>query len=272
MRRRLTTLIAAATLTVFALIALLGAVLAPDDPQASSLDVLSGPSSAHLLGTTESGADVLSQLLVGARVPIVVGFAAALIAVGIGALVGLIGGYIGGAVDAGLGALEDWFLVIPALPLMIVLARLLGPSVAVLVLVIGITGWAGTGRLVRAQVISLRERGFVQRARALGASDRHIILRHVLPHVAPLILATTVLTISAAVLAEAGLAFLGLGDPEQISWGTMLQSAVAAGAPSAGAWWYAIPPGLCVTALVLSVAVLGRALEDHLDPISRERR
>jgi peptide/nickel transport system permease protein len=259
-------------LALFVFLALFGSVIAPHDPDASSLDVLGGISGDHLLGTTEQGSDVFSQLLVGARVSIVVGFAAAAISALLGATVGLLGGYFGGWTDRLLDAFENWFLVIPTLPLMIVLARLLEPSLTVLIAVIGLTSWAGTGRIVRAQVLTLRERPFVERARALGAKDGYIIRTHILPNTLPLIFANTVLIVAIAILAEAGLAFLGLGDPNSISWGSMLENGFESGAPSAGAWWYVVPPGLCITLLVLAVAVLGYLFEEHVNPRLRDQR
>jgi peptide/nickel transport system permease protein len=258
-------------LGLFIFLALFGSVIAPDDPDASSLDILGGISGDHWLGTTEQGSDVFSQLLVGARVSIIVGFAAAAISALLGATVGLIGGYFGGWTDRILDAFENWFLVIPQIPLMIVLARLLDPSLGVLIAVIGLTSWAGTGRIVRAQVLTLRERAFVERARALGARDGYIIRTHILPNTLPLIFANTVLIVAVAILAEAALAFLGLGDPTRISWGTMLENAFSSGAPSAGAWWYVIPPGLCITLLVLSVSMLGYLFEEYVNPRLREQ-
>jgi peptide/nickel transport system permease protein len=258
-------------LGLFVFLALFGGAIAPDDPDASSLDILAKPSADHWLGTTEQGSDVFSQLLAGARVSIVVGFAAAAISAVLGAAVGLLGGYFGGWTDRIFDALENWFLVIPTLPLMIVLARLLDPSLTVLIAVIGLTSWAGTGRIVRAQVLTLRERAFVERARALGASNGYIIRTHILPNTLPLIFANTVLIVAVAILSEAALAFLGLGDPTRISWGTMLENAFSAGAPSAGAWWYLIPPGLCITVLVLSVSILGYLFEEYVNPRLREQ-
>ncbi len=259
-------------LGLFAFLAVFGELLAPDDPRASSTAVLEAPSAEHLLGTTEAGSDVLSQLMVGARVSMVVGFAAAIISAVLGAAVGLIGGYFGGWTDRILDAFENWFLVIPTLPLMVVLARLLDPSLIVLILVIGLTSWAGTGRIVRSQVLTLKERAFVERARALGATDTYIIRTHILPNTLPLIFANTVLIVAVAILSEASLAFLGLGDPNSISWGTMLEAGFESGAPSAGAWWYVVPPGLCITTLVLAVAVLGYLFEEHVNPRLRDQR
>jgi peptide/nickel transport system permease protein len=264
--------IALGVLGLFVFLAIFGSAIAPYDPNASSIDVLAKPSWSHILGTTESGVDVFSQILVGARVSIVVGFAAALISAVLGSTVGLVGGYFGGWTDRILDAVENWFLVIPTLPLMIVLARLLEPSLTVLILVIGLTSWAGTGRIVRAQVLTLRERAFVERARALGASDRYIIKTHIFPNTLPLIFANTVLIVAVAILSEAALSFLGLGDPTRISWGTMLENAFESGAPSAGAWWYVIPPGLCITLLVLAVATLGYLFEEYINPRLRDER
>jgi peptide/nickel transport system permease protein len=258
-------------LGLFVFLAIFGSAIAPDNPTASSLDVLAAPSADHWLGTTENGEDVFSQLLAGARVSIVVGFAAAAISAVLGATVGLLGGYFGGWTDRTLDAFENWFLVIPQIPLMIVLARLLEPSLTVLIAVIGLTSWAGTGRIVRAQVLTLRERAFVERARALGASDGYIIRTHILPNTLPLIFANTVLIVAVAILSEAALAFLGLGDPTRISWGSMLENAFSSGAPSAGAWWYVIPPGLCITLLVLSVSILGYLFEEYVNPRLREQ-
>jgi peptide/nickel transport system permease protein len=255
-------------ITVF--VAIFGSLIAPYDPNASSTAVLEPPSWSHILGTTENGADVFSQLLVGTRVSVIVGFAAALISAVLGSIVGLAGGYFGGWTDRSLDALENWFLVIPTLPLMIVLARVLNPSLTVLIVVIGLTSWAGTGRIVRAQVLTLRERAFVERARALGAGDTYIIKTHILPNTLPLIFANTVLIVAVAILSEAALSFLGLGDPTRISWGTMLENAFSSGAPSAGAWWYVVPPGLAITIVVLAVSLLGFLFEEYINPRLRE--
>jgi peptide/nickel transport system permease protein len=256
---------------LFVFLAVFGSLLAPQDPQASSVEVLEGPSGDHLLGTTEVGADVFSQLLVGARVSIVIGITAALISGFIGAAAGLIGGYFGGWTDRVIDAFENWFLVLPTLPLMVVLARLLDPSITVLIAVIALTSWAGTGRVVRAQVLTLKERAYVERARALGASDWYIIRRHVLPNAIPLIFASTVLIVAVAILAEAALAFLGLGDPSSISWGSMIENGFSAGAPSAGAWWYVVPPGLCITVLVFAIGLIGYQFEQQINPRLQER-
>lgn len=264
--------VAAVLLALFVFLAFFGRTLAPYDPQASSIDVLGHITRHHVLGTTENGSDVFSQLLSGARISIEVGVSAGLISSVLGAAVGLVGGYFGGWTDRILDALENWFLVLPTLPLMIVLARLYSPSLLVLALVIGLTSWAGTGRIVRSQVLTLKERAFVERAKALGAGPFYIIRTHILPNTMPLIFANTVLIMAVAILSEAALAFLGLGDPNSISWGTMLDNAFGAGAPSAGAWWYVLPPGLCITLLVLSIAMIGFLFEEHVNPRLRDDR
>jgi peptide/nickel transport system permease protein len=154
---------------------------------------------------------------------------------------------------------------------MIVVAAIWGPSLFHIIVVIGVLLWTGTARVVRAQVMSVRERAYVKRARSLGAGDLRIILRHVLPQISPILIASTVLTIAVAIFDETALAFLGLGDPTRISWGTMLENAVSSGAPSAGAWWYVIPPGLCITLLVLAVSMLGYMFEEFVNPRLREQ-
>ena len=165
----------------------------------------------------------------------------------------------------------DWFLVIPFLPLAIVLASILGRSLFNIILVIGITSWAGTARLVRAQALSVKERPYVERARALGSGNWHMMTRHILPNVFPLIFANTILIVAVAILSETTLSFLGLGDPLNPSWGTLLDGAYSAGAVSRGAWWWAVFPGVAVAVTVLGFNLCGRAVERVLDPRLRER-
>ena len=195
-----------------------------------------------------------------------VGFTAAAITTIVGGLIGIIAGYLGGRVGGLLMGFTDFFLVIPDIALQIVIVAILGPSLLNIILVIGLLGWTTTARLVRSQTLSVRERKFVLRAKAIGAGDVHILRRHVLPPVLPLMLANTVLVISLAILEESTLAFIGLGDPTVISWGQMLNFAFNRGAVSAGAWWALIPPGLAIVWVVLGTTLLGTALEDMLNP------
>jgi oligopeptide/dipeptide ABC transporter ATP-binding protein len=262
--------VGAAMLFVALVVALAAPLLAPYDPYANVrvniLDIYQAPSAAHLLGTDDGGKDVLSSLIHGARVSLLVGFAAAVIALVIGGLIGIVAGYRGGWIGSLLMRITDFFLVIPDLALQIVLVAIIGPSLGTIILVIGALGWTTTARLVRSQTLSVRERKYVMRARAIGAGDAHILRRHILPAVLPLMLANMVLVISLAILSESTLAFLGLGDPTVISWGQMLNYAFGRGAVSAGAWWALLPPGFAIVWVVLGTTLLGTALEDALNP------
>jgi peptide/nickel transport system permease protein len=224
------------------------------------------------LGTDNLGRSVLTQFIWGSRISLLVGLAATVLAMLNGSVVGIAAGFIGGWTEAVLMRLTEWFLVIPFLPLAIVLAAILGPSIQNIILVIGITSWPSTARIVRAQVLTVKERLYVDRSRALGATNRHLMGRHILPNVAPLILANTTLTVPVAILTETTLSFLGLGDPSRASWGKMLHEGFAAGALSQKAWWYYAPPGLGIMLVVLAFTLCGQALEEVLDPRLRDRR
>jgi peptide/nickel transport system permease protein len=250
------------------------ALLAPVFADRSELLAVSGrnnpdlapPSREFWLGTDEIGRDLFAQLVWGARVSLYIGLLATAVAVVIGSVLGLIAGYARGGISRVMLAIDDFFLVLPFIPLAIVLAMLLGRSPTIMALVIGGTFWAGGSRLIRAQVLSLRERGYVERATALGASSRHIVTRHVLPGVAPLIIANASLIVPGAILAESTLAFLGLGDRFQPSWGTVLDGAQSSGALTLNAWWYYLPPGLCIVGIVIAFTLVGNALERIFDP------
>ena len=260
-----------AAMLLFAIVvAIFAPWIAPYDPYApvdvTIFDIYQPPSPAHPLGTDDGGKDVFSSLVYGARVSLVVGFTAAAIAIGIGALVGIVAGYRRGWLGSLLMRITDFFLVIPDLALMIVLVAIIGPSLGTIILVIGFLGWTGTARLIRAQTLSVRERKYVMRAQAVGAGDAHILRRHILPAVLPLMLANLVLVVSIAILEESSLAFLGLGDPTVISWGQMLNYAFERGAISAGAWWALLSPGFAIVWVVLGTTLLGFALENVVNP------
>ncbi|MFN8630220.1 MAG: ABC transporter permease [Chloroflexota bacterium] len=180
-------------------------------------------------------------------------------------------GYSRGFLGGLMMRITDFFLVIPTLPLIIVLAAVVGQSLGVIIVVIGLTSWASTARIVRSQVLTIRERVFVERIRALGATDWRIATVHILPNVLPLVFANTVLVIAGSILAEATLAFLGLGDPTHTSWGTMLHAAFANGATSRGAWWYLLPPGIGIVIVVLGFTLIGYTLDRILNPRLRNR-
>lgn len=224
------------------------------------------PSARHLLGLDDLGADVVSQLIWGGRVSLVIGVVAGAAAVAIGVTLGVVSGFFGGLVDAIVVAVTDYFLVIPVLPLAIVVAALWGANLRNEVLIISLLSWMATARLIRAQVMSLRERVFVARARSLGASHLRILSRHILPAVSPLIAASVVIAIGNAMFFEAALAFLGLTDPRQPSWGKMIADGFNQGAIQAGAWWAITTPGLAIGLVVLSASLVGRAVEDAANP------
>jgi peptide/nickel transport system permease protein len=266
LRRRPMIVLGIAVVTVFTVAAIVAPLIEPYSTSKRSGASFSPPSGAHLLGTDDAGVDVLSLVIAGAQNSMLVGFAAAAVAVLIGGAIGIIAGYWGGWGETGLVALTDFFLVIPLLPLMIVLATLFGQTIFHIVLVIGLLSWMQVTYVVRAQVRTLKERGFVRRAHSLGASDPYVIRRHILPHVAPLLVAQTVLTVAAAVFFEAALAFIGLGDPARVSWGTIIQNAFLHTAVSAGAWWAIVPPGVCIALVVLGCFLIGQGVEEAMNP------
>ncbi len=246
---------------------------------------LEAPSSVHLFGTDELGRDILNMTVHGARISMSIGLMATFITIIVGALIGVISGFVGGRVDAALMRLTDFFLVLPTFVLAIILApvildiigfeaEILGlrATLLVIVVVIGVTSWATTARIIRSQTLSIRERMFVDRARVIGSGQGHIMRRHIFPNVVNLIVAQAVITFAAAVFTETSLSFIGLGDPFAPSWGQILDSAQSSGAPGLGAWWYFVPPAACVVLVVLSFTLVGNALDDILNPKSRTRR
>jgi peptide/nickel transport system permease protein len=232
---------------------------------------LAGPSLAYPLGTNQQGISVLSLVVEGSRTSLYIGLTAALISMLLGTTVGLWAGYKGATTDALLMRLTDAFLVLPWLAFAIVMASILGQSTVAIILIIGITSWAGTARLVRAQVLSVKERTFIERSRALGASDYQVVIRHVLPNLMPVIFANTILTIAIAILSESALSFLGLGNPLSKSWGTLIEYAFHAGALSLHAWWWLMGPSLSIVLVVLGFTMVGFAMDEIINPRIRER-
>jgi peptide/nickel transport system permease protein len=264
--RRPSLIFGLSVLVIFILVAIFAPVLEPYNPRAKTGEVYEPPSSAHWLGTDDGGADMLSLVIRGSRVSLIVGFAAALVAMLIGGTIGLWSGFYGGKSDTILMRITDYVLVIPDIPLMIVIAALFGRSLTNIILIIGIIYWTSTARLIRAQTKSVRERAYVTRARALGAGNRRLIGKHVLPQVMPLLIANTVLTVAIAIFAETYITFLGLGDPALISWGKLIENAFKGDAVLNDAWWAIIPPGLCVTLVILACTMIGMAMEEALNP------
>ena len=225
LRRQRVALGAALFLVAVTITAVLAPWIAPYPLHEQVGPVFGHPSWRHLLGLDDGGIDMVTLLIWGLRISLVVGFAATFVSMVIGGAIGVVAGYFGGAVDTGLMRITDYFLVIPDVPLMIVVAAIWGPSLFHIIIVIGILLWTSTARVIRAQVKSVRERVYVKRARALGAGHTRIVVRHVLPQVAPLLIASTVLTIAVAIFDETALAFLGLSDPSAISLGRIIENA-----------------------------------------------
>jgi peptide/nickel transport system permease protein len=230
------------------------------------------PGKVHgLLGADHMGADLWTQLIYGTRISLSIGLSAAGISVAVGTAVGIICGYLGGVVDEFMMRVVDVLMAIPTLPVLIILGAILGKSVWNIVLLISAFAWMGTARLVRSQTLSLRERVFVEAAKASGASDAYVMLVHILPNVLPLVFAGMVLRIPAAILTEASLSFLGLGDPRVATWGRILHNARGFGAFTTLAWWWLVPPGLAITFLSLAFVFIGNTVNEILNPRYRER-
>jgi peptide/nickel transport system permease protein len=252
--------------TAIVLAAVFAPVLAPTDLYEKVGSRFDPPSASHVLGLDDAGQDMITLLLYSTRVTLIVGLGATAIAIVLGAVVGIVAGYVGGRTDGGLMRFTDFFLVIPEVPLMMIIAAVWGQGIDKMVLVIGLILWTWTARVIRAQTKSVRERVYVKRARSLGASNWHTVTRHVLPQVAPLLVVNTVLTFAVAVFDETALSFLGLGDPNKPSLGRMIELASKANAVSNNAWWAIFWPGVLVTLIILSLTLMGTALENSLNP------
>lgn len=249
------------------------ALLLPLISDESGLDVtkatgqpLSPPSSEFWLGTDNFGRSVLLMTVWGSRISLLVGFSAALLSVVIGTLIGITAAHFGGWVSATLLRFTDFFLVLPSLILAIALSAVLPKGVGTIIIAIGLTAWPSTARLVRAQTLTIESRPYIERSHALGGGHLHIIGKHVLPGVMPLVLANTTLVVGNAVIADATLSFLGVGDPNSVTWGLVLESALNNGAISRGAWWNVLPPGIAIVLVVLFFTLVGRGLETVFNP------
>lgn len=235
-----------------------------------SADALVPPSGTYWFGTDDLARDVWSQTLYGARVSLAIGLVAAFITVVTGSGIGIIAGYYGGTVDMLLGRVIDFFMMLPALPLMIVLAAVLGPSLWTIILVVSVISWPATARIVRSQVLSLKERPFVESSRCIGVSDMFLMFVEILPNVVPLMFAQAILMITNAVYSESVLSFLGLGDVTNVSWGMMLHFAFESGVLARAPWWIA-PPIIFIVLVIVGFTFLGTAVSDVLNPVYREK-
>ena len=275
-RRSKSGLLGLAILLFFIFTAIFAPFLAPHNPYKRVDRPLLRPSWEYLLGTNDIGQDIFSEMIYGTRVSLTIGFLAAICTVFIGTLMGVVSGFLGGTVDEILMRFTDVIMILPSIPLLILLMALFGKqSFFIMILSIAILGWTGTARLVRSSTLSIKERTYVEASKAIGAGDRHIIWKHILPNVSPLIMATMIYQVAGAMMAEAGLAFLGLGDPSNKSWGMVLHYAETSGGWYANmgnpAWWWIIPPGLCIAFTIASLVLIGQTLEEIINPRLRRR-
>ena len=256
----------------FIIIALVAPWLAPYHPRALVGTSFLPPTEKHLLGTDQVGRDIYSGLIWGTRISLMVGLLASAFAVAIGTTIGLLSGYYRGPLDSVLMRITDLFITLPNLPFILILAALIGRNIWNIIFVIAIIGWTGTARMVRSQTLSIKERPYVEAARSIGARDRQIVIRHILPNVFPLVFANAIIGTVDSILAESGLSFLGLGDPTQPSWGMILHYANEAGALATGRWWFIIPPGVCIMLVTIGFAFSSYSLDQILNPRLRKRR
>jgi ABC-type dipeptide/oligopeptide/nickel transport system permease subunit len=256
-----------AMLALIAVLAVFPGQVAPYDPTETVARPLSPPSGDHILGTNDVGHDLLSELVWGTRISLSIGVLAGLLGVVVAVVTGVAAAYYGGAIDGLTMRVVDLMLVIPVFPLLLLVAIYLGPGLLKIVLLIAFLSWANPARVFRAQTLTVRESEYVAAAHAIGVPDRRIIWRYLVPAVLPLAVGQFALLVSRAILVEAGLSFLGLGDPTQKSWGTMLYFAQAGGASLTRAWrWWVLPTGLMISITTLGFAFVGYAVEEWLDP------
>jgi peptide/nickel transport system permease protein len=246
----------------FVLIAIFADLIAPHSPW-ERFEPYKKPSIKHWLGTNDIGNDILSELIYGSRASLIVGVGASAIATLLGLLIGLISGYFKGFADELLMGITDIFLMIPRIPLLIILAAFLKSSFWIIMLALGLLWWTSTARVVRSRTIQIREMDFVTSSKCLGFKNRHIILSDILPNIFPVALPKFMLTVATAMISEASLSFLGLGDPSMKSWGLMINFAFIKGGLINEMWWWYLPPGICIVLFVFSIVLLGFSFEEE---------
>ncbi len=244
----------------FTLTAVFALHLAPYDPW-ERFEPYASPNRYHLLGTNDIGNDILSELIHGSRVSLLVGLGTASIATLLGLIIGLVSGYFKGIVDELLMGITDIFLMIPRIPLIIILAAFLRPSFWIIMLVLGLIWWTTTARVVRSKTLQIREMSFVTSSRSLGFKNSYIIVSDIIPHLFQVLSTKFMLTTASAMISEASLSFLGLGDPSMKSWGMMINFAFQRGGFINEMWWWYAAPGICITMCVLSIVSLSFSFE-----------
>ncbi|MDR2896088.1 MAG: ABC transporter permease, partial [Propionibacteriaceae bacterium] len=254
-------------LAFFALVAIFGPMFAPYDPDEIGPQPLIGPSPNHWLGTTQLGQDIFSQLVIGTRGVMIVGFTAGIIATALAVLIGVSAGYFGGWRDESLSMMSNIFLVVPALPLIIIITSMMEhPTSWTVILVIALTGWAWGARVLRAQTLSLSRRDFVEAARANGEGSLRIIIFEIMPNLTAIIASTFINTVIAAVMSEVMLAYIGVASLSDWNWGTILYWAQSSAAFQQGAWWWFVPAGLSVALLGMSMALINFGIDEFVNP------
>lgn len=259
-------------LILFAAIAILAPVLKPGDPSEFVARPRLPPSRAHLLGTTGSGQDVLAQTLWGTRISLSVGLLVGVATTALGALIGMAGAYLGGKADATLSLLTNVFLIMPSLPLLITLAAFLPAGYVTIVIVLSITGWAWPARVLRSQALSLKEKDFIASAEVAGEGKLRIIFREIMPNMLSIVTASFIGSVIYGIGAQAGLEFIGLGDPSVVSWGTNLYWASNNSGLLTGAWWTFVPSGLCIALVAFAFALMNYAIDEITNPRLRSQR
>lgn len=267
---RMPTAVIGTAILVISVVVALAAPLFIGDDQLSVTRAIgpqnAAPRSGDPLGTDNFGRSILTLLVWGSRASLFVGMLAAALALVFGTLVGMLAGHFGGVIGRGLMMVTDWFIALPSLPLAIALSAAIGQGDAAITAAIAVTSWTATARLVRAQTIAVEARPFVERARVLGAGNLQIMARHVLPNVMPIVLVSGTLTIASAILAQATLTFLGLGNPIEVSWGSMLNDTFTHSGIIGNYWWEILAPGVAILVVVLGFTMVGRAAEAVLNP------
>lgn len=247
---------------LFILVSIFADIIAPHSPW-KRFEPYEKPGKNHWLGTNDIGNDILSELIYGSRASLIVGLGAAGIATLLGLLIGLTSGYFKGVADEVLMGITDIFLMIPRIPLIIILAAFLRSSLWIVMLSLGLLWWTSTARVVRSRTLQVREMDFVASAKCLGFKNRHIIFSDILPNIFPVVVPKFMLTVATAMISEASLSFLGLGDPSMKSWGLMINFAFIKGGIVNEMWWWYLPPGICIVLFVFSIALLGFSFEER---------